>query len=71
LKSNFIFIQPLSPNDRRHYFTFSGAVELPYGLQLAPILTLAPGVPMDILLPNASSRIPIKYAVFHHTYGTR
>ncbi len=47
-----------TPNDRRHYFTFSGAVELPYALQLAPLLTLASGVPMDILLPDASSRIP-------------
>jgi hypothetical protein len=48
-----------TPNDRRHYFTFSGGVELPYGFQLAPILTLASGVPMDVLLPDASSRIPI------------
>jgi outer membrane receptor protein involved in Fe transport len=48
-----------TPNDRRHYFTFSGAVELPYGFQLAPIVTLASGVPMDILLPDASSRIPV------------
>jgi hypothetical protein len=46
-----------TPNDRRHYFTFSGAVELPYGFQLAPVLTLASGVPMDILLPDASSRV--------------
>lgn len=48
-----------TPNDRRHYFTFSGAVELPYGFQLAPLMTLASGVPMDILLPDASSRIPV------------
>jgi hypothetical protein len=48
-----------TPNDRRHYFTFSGAAELPYGFQLAPILTLASGVPTDILLPDASSRIPV------------
>ncbi len=47
------------PNDRRHYFTFSGAAELPYGFQIAPILTLASGVPMDILLPDASSRVPV------------
>ncbi|MBS1808938.1 MAG: TonB-dependent receptor [Acidobacteria bacterium] len=48
-----------TPNDRRHYFTFSGAAELPYGFQVAPIVTLASGVPMDILLPDASSRIPV------------
>lgn len=48
-----------TPNDRRHYFTFSGGFELPYGIQLAPIMTIASGVPMDILLPDASSRIPL------------
>ena len=48
-----------TPHDRRHYLTFSGAVELPYGIQLAPIVTLASGVPMDILLPDASSRVPV------------
>jgi hypothetical protein len=48
-----------TPNDRRHYFTFSGALELTYGFQLSPILTLASAVPMDILLPDASSRIPV------------
>lgn len=48
-----------TPNDRRHYATFSGAVELPYGFQLAPLMTVASGVPLDILLPDASSRIPV------------
>ncbi len=48
-----------TPNDRRHYFTFSGVTELPWGIRLSPILTLASGVPMDILLPDASSRIPV------------
>ena len=48
-----------TPNDRRHYFTFSGVAELPYGFRLSPILTLASGVPMDVLLPDASSRIPV------------
>jgi hypothetical protein len=47
-----------APNDRRHYFTFSGAVELSHGFNLAPILTLASGAPMDILLPDGLSRIP-------------
>lgn len=48
-----------SPNDRRHYFTFSGVVELPLGFQLAPLVKVSSGVPMDILLPDASSRIPV------------
>jgi hypothetical protein len=47
-----------TPNDQRHRFTFSGVFELPAGFQLAPIWTIASGVPMDILLPDGSSRIP-------------
>jgi hypothetical protein len=47
-----------TPNDQRHRFTFSGVFDLPAGFQLAPIWTLASGVPMDILLPDGSSRIP-------------
>ena len=46
------------PNDQRHRFTFSGIFDLPYGIQLAPIFTLASGVPMDILVPDGSQRIP-------------
>jgi hypothetical protein len=47
-----------TPNDQRHRFVFAGVFELPHGIHLAPILTLASGVPMDILLPDGSSRIP-------------
>lgn len=47
-----------TPNDQRHRFTFSGVFDVPLGVRLAPILTLASGVPMDILLPDGSSRIP-------------
>lgn len=47
-----------TPNDQRHRFVFSGTFDLPYGFRLAPIYTLASGVPMDILLPDGSSRIP-------------
>ena len=47
-----------TPNDQRHRFTFSGVIELPHGFRVAPIWTVASGVPMDILLPDASSRIP-------------
>jgi Carboxypeptidase regulatory-like domain/TonB dependent receptor len=46
------------PNDQRHRFTFAGVFAAPFGLKLAPIFTLASGVPMDILLPDGSSRIP-------------
>ncbi|HWT01810.1 MAG TPA: TonB-dependent receptor [Pyrinomonadaceae bacterium] len=47
-----------TPNDQRHRFTFAGVVDLPYRVRLSPIWTVASGVPMDILLPDASSRIP-------------
>jgi hypothetical protein len=47
-----------TPNDQRHRFAFAGSFDLPYGILLAPIVTLASGVPMDILLPDASSRVP-------------
>jgi hypothetical protein len=47
-----------TPNDQRHRFTFAGVFDLPAGFRLSPLLTLASGVPMDILLPDGSSRIP-------------
>ncbi|MEO5857926.1 MAG: TonB-dependent receptor [Pyrinomonadaceae bacterium] len=47
-----------TPNDQRHRFTAAGNIKLPYGFSLSPILTIASGVPMDILLPDASSRVP-------------
>jgi outer membrane receptor protein involved in Fe transport len=47
-----------TPNDQRHRFTFSGVWDLPYGINLSPIVTLASGVPMDILAPGGGSRIP-------------
>lgn len=48
-----------TPNDQRHRFTFAGSLDLPAGFRLAPILTLASGVPLDILLPDASTRVPL------------
>jgi outer membrane receptor protein involved in Fe transport len=47
-----------TPNDQRHRFTFAGIWDLPAGFRLAPILTLASGVPMDILVPGGGTRIP-------------
>jgi hypothetical protein len=47
-----------TPNDQRHRFVFAGTVDLPFGFSFSPIWTMASGVPMDILLPDASSRVP-------------
>ncbi|HEV8431418.1 MAG TPA: TonB-dependent receptor [Pyrinomonadaceae bacterium] len=46
-----------TPNDQRHRFTFSGVFNLPADIRLSPILTLASSVPVDILLPDGSSRV--------------
>ena len=46
-----------TPNDQRHRFTFSGVFQLPWAVRVSPILTLASSVPMDILLPDGSSRV--------------
>ena len=46
-----------TPNDQRHRFSFSGVFQLPKGIHVSPILTLASAVPIDILLPDGSSRV--------------
>jgi len=47
-----------TPNDQRHRFAFAGVFDAPFGFRIAPLWTMASGVPMDILLPDASARIP-------------
>jgi hypothetical protein len=47
-----------TPNDQRHRFTFAGSFSLPGSFRISPLLTLASAVPMDILMPDASSRVP-------------
>jgi hypothetical protein len=46
------------PNDQRHRLVISGTASLPYSFRFSPIWTMASGVPMDILLPDASERVP-------------
>jgi carboxypeptidase family protein/TonB-dependent receptor-like protein len=46
-----------TPNDQRHRFSFSGVFQLPWNLRVSPILTLASSVPLDVLLPDGSSRV--------------
>jgi hypothetical protein len=47
-----------TPNDQRHRFVLSGVFDLPHGFRVSPIWTMASGVPMDILRPDASFRVP-------------
>jgi hypothetical protein len=46
-----------TPNDQRHRFTFSGVFQLPGQVRLSPIFTLGSSVPVDLLLPDGSSRV--------------
>ena len=46
-----------TPNDQRHRFTFAGVFQLPWAVRLSPIFTAASAVPIDILLPDGSSRV--------------
>lgn len=46
------------PNDQRHRLVMSGVGNLPWKLRFSPIWTIASGVPMDILLPDGSERVP-------------
>jgi len=46
------------PNDQRHRLVLSAVANLPWKFQFAPIWTIASGVPMDILLPDGSERVP-------------
>ncbi len=48
-----------TPNDQRHRFTVAAWAQAPAGFLVAPILTVASGVPMDILMPDGQSRIPV------------
>jgi len=47
-----------TPNEQRHRLVLSGSFLLPLELRLSGIWTIATGVPMDVLLPDASSRVP-------------
>jgi hypothetical protein len=48
-----------APQDRRHRFTFAGTFELPAKILVSPLFTWSSGVPMDILMPDASTRVPV------------
>jgi len=47
-----------TPNDRRHRLTLSGQT-LVSGVNISALWTISSGVPMDIMMPDAQSRIPV------------
>jgi hypothetical protein len=47
-----------TPNDQRNRFVVSGTADLKWGFQVSPLWTIASSVPMDIMLPDNSTRIP-------------
>jgi hypothetical protein len=56
-----------TPNDQRHRLTVAAWGRLRGGVLVAPMWTLASGVPMDILMPDGQSRVP----VFQRNAGAR
>jgi hypothetical protein len=47
-----------TPNEQRHRLVLSGSLVLPLDLRLSGIWTIASAVPMDILMPDGSTRVP-------------
>ena len=47
-----------TPNDQRNRFVISGTADLRWGFQISPLWTIASSVPMDIMLPDNSTRVP-------------
>jgi hypothetical protein len=47
-----------TPNEQRHRLVLSGLLALPLDLRLSGIWTIASAVPMDILMPDGSKRVP-------------
>jgi outer membrane receptor protein involved in Fe transport len=45
-------------NDQRHRLVLQAVADLPFKLRFAPLWTIASGVPMDIKLPDNSTRVP-------------
>ena len=48
-----------TPHDRRHRFVASGQAMLPGRFTFSAIWTVSSGVPMDILMPDGQSRVPV------------
>ena len=47
-----------TPNDRRHRLVGSGTYRFPGSVNVSGLWTVSSGVPMDIMMPDGSTRIP-------------
>jgi hypothetical protein len=48
-----------APTDRRHRFVASGQAQLPGEVTVSALFTASSGVPMDIMMPDGSTRVPV------------
>jgi hypothetical protein len=48
-----------APHDRRHRFVASGQARLPGTVHVSALLTASSGVPMDVMMPDGQTRIPV------------
>jgi hypothetical protein len=48
-----------TPGDRRHRLVLSGSATVGGGLNVAALWTMSSGVPMDIMMPDGQTRVPV------------
>jgi hypothetical protein len=48
-----------TPNDRRHRLVATGQARVGGGVSIAALWTISSGVPMDIMMPDGQTRIPV------------
>lgn len=48
-----------TPNDQRHRLTLAAWADVGAGIRVSPLWMLASAVPMDILMPDGQSRVPV------------
>jgi hypothetical protein len=48
-----------APTDERHRFVFFGVFEIPGGISVSPIWTIASDVPIDAFVPEINARLPL------------
>jgi hypothetical protein len=48
-----------APTDERHRFVFFGVFDIPGGIRISPIWTIASDVPIDAFVPEINARLPL------------